>query len=361
MRQIAAARLPRGSPILRLMADEADRTPASARGPLRVACYGDVQGNRAAHRAIVAAIREERPDLVIFNGDALARLPLAHMPDLGPATWAVPFWPQYLRGYPAFSLLSLVPFPALVHRGARRFLPDRDPEGFAPFLDDTAPLRVADAIPYLFVPGNHDLYRRSDRADVARHFGAPAGALGREHPDALWFSTDVAGFRFVVLDTGSDIFLGRNRFPASGRQLRWLDATLADAGARGLPAIVALHLPPFSSAREDRPAPSIAHRIVRGVLDRHRVALVLSGHAHAYERIERPGPGGHPVTYVVSGGGGAPFHRLAPPRRRDPGSRVFVERTLHYVLLELDPHALRGRAIPVPRAPDLDRFEVALR
>jgi 3',5'-cyclic AMP phosphodiesterase CpdA len=283
------------------------------------------------------------------------------MPDLGPAGWLVPFWPQYLRGYPAFSLLTLVPFPALVHRGAGRLLRARDPDGFAPFLEDTAPLRVEDAVPFLFVPGNHDLYRRRDRRELARHFGAPAGALGREHPDALWFAFDAAGFRFVVLDTGSDVFLGRNRFPSGGRQLRWLDATLADAAARGLPAIVALHLPPFSSAREDRPAPGVAARIVRGVLDRHRVALVLSGHAHAYERIERPGHGDRPVTYVVSGGGGAPFHRLAPPARRDPGSRAFVERTLHFVLLELDGERIRGRAVPVPPATELDRFEVPLR
>ena len=49
--------------------------PPAPPGKLRVAVYGDSQGNSAAHRAVVAAILKEKPDLVLFAGDAIDHLP----------------------------------------------------------------------------------------------------------------------------------------------------------------------------------------------------------------------------------------------------------------------------------------------
>ena len=86
-------------------------------------------------------------------------------------------------------------------------------------------------------------------------------------------------------------------------------------------------------------------RVVRGVLDRHPVALVVSGHAHAYERIEEPGLMGRPVTYLVTGGGGATMFHVA--ERREPGSRLFVEEVPHFVRLDLGSDGIRGEMIPV--------------
>jgi len=333
--------------------------------------YGDTRGDRAAHRAVVEAIRAARPDLVVFTGDALSCFPVGHMPDLGPLGVAVPLWPQALRGYPAFSLLTLVPFPALLHQTLLApFHPPRDPDGFDGFLEDTAPLRLGDGVPLLFVPGNHDLYHRFDRAEVARLFGAPGRGGGRD-PGALWHAVDAGPLRLLVLDTGTDLAFDADPIPPGGPQLRWLDAALARAEADGVPAIVALHLPPFSSAAEDGPVPWARERIVEGILDRHAVPLILCGHAHAYERIERRDPTGRTQLFVVTGGGGAPFHTEAPPARRDPGSRAFVEGVLHFVLLEVGAHSIRGRAFaveapsrPLPRgfAPGavLDQFQVPI-
>src|SRR5260221_4884734 len=78
-------------------------TGPSGDRPLRVAVYGDCRDNREAHRAVVAAIRAARPDLVIFTGDALGCRPAGHLPDLGAWTYIIPFWPQYMRGCPLFS------------------------------------------------------------------------------------------------------------------------------------------------------------------------------------------------------------------------------------------------------------------
>lgn len=344
--------------------EAAGPVPAPRTGtPLRVVVYGDTRGNRTSHRAVVAEIRKDRPDLVIFTGDALNCLPLGHLPDLGLPTYLIPFWPQYLRGYPLFTLATLIPFPATFHEVLiGPFSPPRDPDGFNAFLEDTAPLRIDDATPYLFVPGNHDLYHGEDRRAVARLFGSPFDEAGHD-PERLWFFVDVAEARFVVLDTGTDLLGDSNPLDPRGPQLRWLDRVLADGESRGLRLVVCCHLPPFSSGSEDPPAPYVRENLVEGVLHRHGIDLVLSGHTHGYERLVRPAPAGRPVTYVVTGGGGAPFHHALSASARDPSSRVFLESRLHYVLLEITPEVLRGRVVPVPRDPEdpaeaPDRFEV---
>ena len=70
-------------------------------------------------------------DFVVFTGDAIDCYPAGNMPDLGPPGYLVPFWPQHLRGYPLFSLTTLLPFPQLRsirHQDPRKrklMVPDR--------------------------------------------------------------------------------------------------------------------------------------------------------------------------------------------------------------------------------------------
>ena len=306
-------------------------------GTLRVAVYGDTRGNRPVHREVVAAISEKKPDLLIFTGDALDCLPVGHLPDYGGWQYAIPLWLQYHRNYPWALLASIVPFPALLHEavGGAMARP-RDPDGFNGFLEDTEPFRKAGA-PLLFVPGNHDLYHRWDRQALAQLEAVP--------PDRLWYYVDIGNYRFVVLDTGTDLFGDRDTIPLGGAQIRWLDEILADAERRSLRCVVTFHLPPFSSAREDGSVPWLRDRLVAGVLDHHRVSLVLNGHAHAYERVERQAPDGRAVTYVITGGGGATlFHQAS---ERVVGSKIFIEGVWHFVLLELTSDEINGWMIPV--------------
>lgn len=323
--------------------------------PVRIAVYGDVRGEREKHRVVIEAIRGVRPDLVVFTGDALRCYPLAHMPDFGLATYLLPFWPQIQRGYPWVTLASLVPFPALIHETlGRGIAPPRDPDGFNAFLADTAPLRLDDRVPFVFVPGNHDEYHHADRREVARLFVSNENAL--PDPDALFFSVELGGYRLHAVDTGTDLFGDDDPVGAGARQLAWLDASLADAEKKGLGSIVAMHLPPYSSLAEDEPSPVVRAHVAEGILDKHEIALVLAGHSHAYERLEHPGLRGKAVTHVVTGGGGAPFHHEAAPAARDAGSKVFVEATTHFVLLELFPGEVRGRMVPVAGAGKSDVF-----
>jgi 3',5'-cyclic AMP phosphodiesterase CpdA len=329
---------------------------------MRVAVYGDSQGNSAAHQAVVAAILEEKPDLVLFAGDAIDHLPAGHMPDWGGWQYLMPIWPQYVRGYAWVSLATLIPFPAAVHEtllGA--VAPPRRPPDLNVWLEDTAPLRKA-GIPILAAPGNHDEYHLVDQSQFASLFSPPGGP--ELSPDAFWYAVDRNGWRFIVLDTGTDMFGDRDPMPAGGAQLTWLDAQLADADRLGRRAIVMLHIPPFSSGKEERGAPWVKKRVVEGILDRHPVALVLSGHIHAYERIVRPGFEGRPVNFVVSGGAGGRFFQQA--KERVEGSVLFVEGVRNFVMLELGPGGISGRVVPV-RVPGeewkkppalLDTFEV---
>ncbi len=339
--------------------------PTAAPERLRVAVYGDSQGNTSVHRAVVAAILAEKPDLVLFAGDAVDHLPAGHMPDWGGWQYLVPFWPQYVRGYAWVSLLSIVPFPAAIHEtllGA--VAPPRPPPDLNGWLEDTAPLRKA-GIPIVAARGNHDSYHRVDREQYAQIL-SPPGAPPLA-PEAFWYEVDLGGWRFLVLDTGSDLLGDVDPMPEGGPQLTWLEARLSDAERKGIPAIVLLHVPPYSSGRQERGAPWVARRVVEDVLDRHPVALVLSGHIHAYERIVRPGFQGRPVNFVVSGGSGGPFFQ--PREKREEGSALFVEGVRNFVLLDLGPDGVQGRAVPVkvpgeawknPRSP-IDEFEARAR
>jgi len=351
--------------------DLLDKTTGRASPPLpqappekmRVAVYGDSQGNSAAHRAVVAAILKERPDLVLFAGDAIDHLPAGHMPDWGGWQYVVPIWPQYVRGHAWVSLLTIIPFPAAIHEtllGA--VAPPRPLPDLNGWLEDTEPLRSA-GIPFLAARGNHDAYHVVDQAQFASLF-SPPGAPDLS-PDGFWYSVDLGGWRFLVLDTGTDMFGDRNPMPEGGAQLGWLEARLSEGDRLGLRSIVLLHIPPFSSGREERGAPWVKNLVVEQILDRHPVALVLSGHVHAYERIVRPGFEGRPVNYVVSGGAGGRFFRKGA---QVEGSALFVEGVRNFVMLDLGPDGISGRVIPV-RVPGeewkkppalLDRFEVVL-
>lgn len=307
--------------------------------PFRVAVFGDAQGSREAQRAVVEEIRRRKPDLVVFVGDACDCLPAGHMPDWGTLTYAVPFWPQYQRGKPAFGLLSLLPFPALWHETVLRPLgPPSDPEGFNRFLEESWPLRGVDRVPFLFVPGNHDLYHAADRKDVAAFCGS-------EEPHRLWRFLDAGNIRFVVLDSGNDVRGDFEPLEHDGEQMKWLEATLKDADARKLTTIVCAHFPPYSSASLEPPMPAMRHEVAERNLLPHRVPLLLSGHTHVYERID-VAANGRTMTCVVTGGAGGAFTAFEPDRA-EPGSRRFIAGLHHFVMLEIGKAEIRGTFVPV--------------
>ncbi|MBI3980111.1 MAG: metallophosphoesterase [Chloroflexi bacterium] len=168
---------------------------------------------------------------------------------------------------------------------------------------------LADYLPKFFLPyerlirrrpiypalGNHDYL--TDRArpylDV---FRLSAGSSGTER----YYSFDYGAAHFSVLDSNQALD------PASP-QYRWLAADLASTAQFW--KFVFLHHPPFSSSKHGS---SLELReALAPLFERLGVDVVFAGHDHNYERtipIQLAGPGGRAVTYVVTGGGGAPLY-----------------------------------------------------
>ena len=155
-----------------------------------------------------------------------------------------------------------------------------EPELFAAQLDQPyAALRRTR--PLWATLGNHDV-SGGHGATQLRHLGLPDLPYARSLP----------GLQLLFLDA--------NRVDEA--QAGWLDAHLSEPGP-GLRAVV-FHHPAWSCSLHDT-SEQVARRWVP-VIEDHRVALVLNGHDHNYQRFVSPGG----VTYVVTGGGGRRLYPL---------------------------------------------------
>lgn len=249
--------------------------PIGRGGRLRVVVYGDSRDGSAPHRALAQAIARAGADVVVHTGDVV------HSAD-DRAGWVS-------------HLAASLPFSART--------------------------------PLIFALGNHELYDLGAGVEgdpltlamselpppddpIARETGAPIAA----------FHVRVGPALFIALDSNRALGVGSPQHTFLGRVLD--DA----AASRERPTFVfvAYHQGPLSSG-PNGPHPDGAAIIA--LLERHRVTASLAGHDHLYERIVRRG-----VTYLVSGGGGAPLY---PRARFTSGSRAFAT-TYNWALLELD-------------------------
>ena len=135
--------------------------------------------------------------------------------------------------------------------------------------------------PLFGTPGNHEL--NSDLYFDAFHLP------GNER----WYSFDYGNAHFVALQID-----GYADYAPGSAQYAWLENDLAAADERW--KIVFFHWPPYSTGAHGSYKPV---RYALGPLfARYGVDLVFNGHDHDYERSIADG-----VTYVVTGGGGAPL------------------------------------------------------
>lgn len=139
-------------------------------------------------------------------------------------------------------------------------------EEYARVRELLAPL----AAPVHALPGNHD-----DRAALRRHFGLPG--RGAE-PIAYTAGVDGA-LRVVVLDTQRP---GEDGGSLDPDRLGRLDRDLAAAPA--VPALVAMHHPPFVTgipAADAIGIPADERRALAAVIERHPQVLgLVAGHVH---------------------------------------------------------------------------------
>jgi len=149
-----------------------------------------------------------------------------------------------------------------------------EPEKFAAQLDE--PYRALRRSRPLWVTlGNHDV-RAGHGAAQLRYLGLPDLPYVKELP----------GVQLLFVDA--------NR--PDQAQADWLEARLGEPGPRF--RVVVFHQPAWSCSNHDSTREVV--RVWVPVFERHRVALVLNGHDHNYQRFVSD----QGVSYVVTGGGG---------------------------------------------------------
>ncbi|HTB58913.1 MAG TPA: metallophosphoesterase family protein [Polyangia bacterium] len=210
------------------------------------------------------------------------------------------------------------------------------------YFEITAPMgAIAPVVPAL---GNHDADRRGAGAALTWSlFGVPAkGPPG-------WTSFDLGGVHFVILSTNE------MRNPA---QVAWLRDDLARARRHHPRAIFAFcHEGPWAHGLHGG-APEMA-RDYAPLLAAAHADVLFSGHDHIYERGVGTTPEGN-LTYVVTGGGGAPLYNpscraaAGPPPNVPhplppcPASVAVLTNSYHYIMVEVAPDGVTL----CPRHPD---------
>lgn len=179
-------------------------------------------------------------------------------------------------------------------------------------------------LPIFPARGNHECGTRL----FPRYFPAPPRAGPPEKGltgDNYCF--DYGSVRVVVLD----------QYAAGGEvqaQVKWLSERLAEAKDRW--RFVAFHEPVYSNGGHGS---NLRWRgAFEGALRAGKVHAVFSGHDHDYERTKPIGG----VTYLVSGGGGAP---LDFPRPLRPEWSVKFLPVLHFMTVTVSPEKLAVRVL----------------
>jgi glucose/arabinose dehydrogenase len=185
--------------------------------------------------------------------------------------------------------------------------------------------------------GNHDNEIDNGRPyrDV---FVLPENGASGAFPDHAerYYSFDRGPVHFVALDTET-AFADPARRQA---QLAWLENDLATTAQPW--RVVYMHRPPYSSSSAHG-SDLVIRQALAPIFERHGVQLVISGHDHVYERSipwREFVPNGGFVTYLVTGGGGAPTY--------GSGSGPWTAASVaahHYVRVTTDGCVLTGQAV----------------
>lgn len=202
-----------------------------------------------------------------------------------------------------------------------------DTDGWRNFRDITKNLRASAS--FYAVLGNHELKGEKFFFDLFRSPG-----------NGRWYREDLRGIRFIMLDYLSP--LGKK----SG-QFKWLEKELLAPAEGTRFKVIVMHKPLLSTGRHGHEKWKAAADLEKLFKERG-VDLVLAGHDHDYERLEKDG-----LVHVVAGGGGAPLRRQY---YKNPASRIFAS-VHHYCLLSVCGEVLKGEVFDIENKL-IDSFEV---
>jgi len=252
--------------------------PVAGEGPVRFLVAGDNRTNAQAHAAVIDAMRRRGGEFVVNTGDMVANGAVDE-------DW------QELFDVERELLRDTPIFPAL---------------------------------------GNHELYLYGvGLPGFLKYTRVPTALGGRE----TYYGFDWGPVRFFMLDSNDDWA------NTESDQRRWLAEGLAETDRTETVAhvIIVLHHGPVSSNRHGGHPDMMSTGLLQ-LFRRHEVALVLSGHDHAYERGDA-----HGVKYIVTGGGGAPLYDRNDPL---PFQHRF-EASHHFLAVEADQERVEVTAVRV--------------
>ncbi|MEZ0227023.1 MAG: metallophosphoesterase [Planctomycetota bacterium] len=170
--------------------------------------------------------------------------------------------------------------------------------------------------------GNHDRHKPSNGEPYKRLFRQEANNPAK---DKYYYSFTWGNAKFVSIESYA-------MFKKSGPHMAWLEQELASNDRKWL--VLMMHVPIYSTGNHGDSAELVTQLVP--LIQKYKVALVLQGHDHLYERGEKDG-----TRYIVTGGGGA---GLYPVKQRHPWT-AYTESSFHYVSLEFGKQAITGKMV----------------
>lgn len=174
-------------------------------------------------------------------------------------------------------------------------------------------------IPFYPARGNHDFGGTNYEDHVQQPFTSG---------NKLYYSIDHGNYHFVALAVDEETAFG-----SSSKQYKWLDKDLTQAKAAGKTIVVFFHVPPYSIGSHG--SSTEVQEILVPVFIKYGVRLVINGHDHNYYRTRREG-----ITYIVTGGGGAPLYPTDPKKGAIEGDKW--EKANHFILFEVNGEDLKA-------------------
>ena len=185
--------------------------------------------------------------------------------------------------------------------------------------------------------GNHEYYTKGAEP-YFDYFGWRAGERGRGY-----YAYDRGAWHIVALNSNCDKIGGCGRRSAQGR---WLRRNLTNH--RSKCTLAYFHHPLYATGR-GTPTPSV--KPFWRILYNHHAEVILSGHAHRYERYAPITPGGAVARrngirqFIVGTGGNSGGGRIF--RGQAPGLQVVKLGTPGVLRLDLSAGSYKWRFVPI--------------